>query len=573
MAISAQQYQDYLKSKGSSKVVPGALGNASASGIKQPVTGVSASTAAAGSGTKAMGGVPQSTPAAGSQQSHQAWINNSASGMGGMDTYTAKQNERYAQAMQSNNTDEISKLIADSQRVGYGLSYDAVKNTAPVQPMGGIPQDYVTAPRTSDQLNQHAQDQTAIDRAALLNAINTQIGNVKNNAEYSNQLVQDNRVLEDFFANQRVNPFSGGADYRQAMTARGRSIDDSSRAATLENTLGSLQQEITNFDKLTPERQRSIYNELLQLERQFGLNVGQLTGNYGGGRTLAGSQQDWGQQMDLTDRLGYLPNGNGVSAGNNSAAMNQLSALAGTQTLAGRQMDLASKESNWNAYMDMVNQTGNLGSGPKSNWQNLVNSAGSGQNTLSGNDQQFSQGVTMAQLTGYLPDGTRTSAQQQQELSNLWMVAQQTGTIPNELADLYGLQRGSRTQDAIAQAAQIGISQQNANTSSFSASNSAGNAAFGRLMEIWQNTGTAPAGLEGYGVSAGMPYAGGSGSKSAGNTISAQESANNYSLLLDDLAGGTASKAQARQLLQANGSYLTDADYKKLNDYINDNLD
>ena len=110
----------------------------------------------------------------------------------------------------------------------------------------------------------------------------------------------------------------------------------------------------------------------------------------------------------------------------------------------------------------------------------------------------------MAQLTGFLPDGTPTSAQQQQDLSNLWMVAQQTGTIPNQLADLYGLQRGSRTQDAIAQAAQIGISQQNANTSSFSASNSAGNAAFGRLMDIWQATGSAPPGIPG--VQAGTPY-------------------------------------------------------------------
>lgn len=189
----------------------------------------------------------------------------------------------------------------------------------------------------------------------------------------------------------------------------------------------------------------------------------------------------------------------------NSARSNMGS--SGIRTLGGQAQDSANKAANWGAYMDVVGQTGNLGQGPQSNWGNLISQAGTGQNTLAGDDNQFSQGVTMAQLTGFLPDGTPTSAQQQQELSNLWMVAQQTGTIPNQLADLYGLQRGSRTQDAIAQAAQIGISQQNANTSAFSASNSAGNAAFGRLMDIWQATGSAPAGIPG--VQPGTPYSGG----------------------------------------------------------------
>ncbi|WP_214629985.1 hypothetical protein [Paenibacillus agaridevorans] len=364
-------------------------------------SGVSAAKASSGAGTQTTGSVPQSTPAAGSQASHQAWINNAASGQGGMDAYTARQNERYGQAIQSNDTDLINKLIADSQRVGYGLSYDAVKNTpAQTQTMGSIPQDYVTSVQSSSQLNQYAQDQTAMERAALLNAINTQIANVKNNAEYSNQLVQDNRVLEDFFANQRVNPFSGGADYRQAMTARGRSIDDSSRAATLENTLGSLQQEITNFDKLTPERQRAIYNELLQLERNFGLNVGQLTGTYGGQRTLAGAQQDWGQQMDLanlTGNINSLGNGSSVYGGNNSLGLQTLAGLAGTRTLAGQQMDLANKGFNMDQYWNLVDRTQNLGSGPKSNMQTLIDSAGTGQNTFAANQQAWENEFTKNQ--------------------------------------------------------------------------------------------------------------------------------------------------------------------------------
>lgn len=413
-------------------------------------SGVSAAKASTGAGTQTTGSVPQSTPVAGSQASHQAWINNAASGQGGMDAYTARQNERYAQAMQSNNTDEISKLIADSQRVGYGLSYDAVKNTpAPVQPMGGMPQnDPVYNTQTGSQLNQYAQDQTALDRAALLNSSNTLMNSLKNNAEYSNKLIQDNRVLEDFFANQRTNPFSGGADYRAAMTARGRSIDDSARGSELSNRLNAISTELADFDRLTPERQRAIYNELLQLERNFAINQAGVTGNYGGQRTLAGSAQDWGQQMDLTDRLGYFPNAGSASGGNNSAALNSLSSLAGARTMDGQRLDQDIKQSNWNAYMDMVNQTGNLGQGPQSNWGNLVGQAGSGQNTLTGDQQQFNQGVTMAELTGYLPNGQQTSREQQTQLENLWNVAKQTGRIPDTLADIYGLQRGSSTLDA-----------------------------------------------------------------------------------------------------------------------------
>lgn len=77
-----------------------------------------------------------------------------------------------------------------------------------------------------------------------------------------------------------------------------------------------------------------------------------------------------------------------------------------------------------------------------------------------------------------MPDGTRTTAEQQRQLTNLWTVAEQLGTIPNELADLYGIARGTQTQSAKQLAAQItndvrglDISQQNADTSRYSAEN------------------------------------------------------------------------------------------------------
>lgn len=117
-----------------------------------------------------------------------------------------------------------------------------------------------------------------------------------------------------------------------------------------------------------------------------------------------------------------------------------------------------------------------------------------GQPTMALQNQQFNQGVTleqlgmqqqaqdlqsiqvMAALTGKLPDGTPTTAEQQRQLENLWSIADQTGRIPDALADLYGIQRGTST----LQAKQVAIAQQNANTSAFSAQTSRMNTNLGQ---------------------------------------------------------------------------------------------
>lgn len=143
-----------------------------------------------------------------------------------------------------------------------------------------------------------------------------------------------------------------------------------------------------------------------------------------------------------------------------------------------------------------------------------INTSPSGVRTLAGQQQdiaaqesQFNQGITNAQLTGVMPDGkTKTTAEQQRELTNLWTIADQTGTIPDTLASMYGLPNGTQTLAAKQFAQQLAISQQNADTSSFSTKNSANNANFSQLMDVWQATGQAPAGLESLGVSQGQQY-------------------------------------------------------------------
>ena len=99
-----------------------------------------------------------------------------------------------------------------------------------------------------------------------------------------------------------------------------------------------------------------------------------------------------------------------------------------------------------------------------------------GQPTLALQNQQFSQNlaqqqfdfnraVTLAQLTGFLPDGTPTNAYQQQVLENEWRVAENTGRITPYLARLYGIPEGTPT----LQAKQLAIQQQQANTAWYNA--------------------------------------------------------------------------------------------------------
>jgi hypothetical protein len=119
----------------------------------------------------------------------------------------------------------------------------------------------------------------------------------------------------------------------------------------------------------------------------------------------------------------------------------------------------------------------------------------------------------MAQLTGKLPNGQKTSAQQQLELTNLWKVAEQTGKIPDALATLYGLPKGTQTQAAKEFALgyqlderQTAASELNAQTSADSAASSKNNAEFDNLMSVWANSGKAPDGLQAWGIEPGEPY-------------------------------------------------------------------
>lgn len=115
--------------------------------------------------------------------------------------------------------------------------------------------------------------------------------------------------------------------------------------------------------------------------------------------------------------------------------------------------------------------------------QGLRTLAGQAQD-LNKQESQFNQGITTAQLTGTMPDGTKTTTEQQRQLTNLWTVADQTGTIPSELAKLYNLPEGTQTLAAKQFAQQLAISQQNADTSAGGLALSRDNAAWDQQTAI-----------------------------------------------------------------------------------------
>lgn len=117
--------------------------------------------------------------------------------------------------------------------------------------------------------------------------------------------------------------------------------------------------------------------------------------------------------------------------------------------------------------------------------------------------------------------------------------------------------------DYALQQQQIDISAMNANTSRAGNNASIANNQFGQLMDVWKANGTAPAGLEGFGIQAGTPYSTGAAAK-AQDALTAESYATSYldkSVNRDDDGNITNLDAVKAQILQ---SGLPDSEIAKL---------
>jgi hypothetical protein len=189
--------------------------------------------------------------------------------------------------------------------------------------------------------------------------------------------------------------------------------------------------------------QQGVYDNRFNNANQYALNKGELTGNF------RDPQADQLINKILQDKQAY-----GAATTPEERARITQDATTNRNLLAAMGIDPASFGAN------------------RTFEQAQSGLSGAGVQTLSAKDQKFNQEVTTAQLTGKMPDGTPTTAEQQRLLQNEWAVADQTGKITPTLAEMYGIPAGTPTRAAKEFAAQLAVSQQNANTSAFSAQTS-----------------------------------------------------------------------------------------------------
>lgn len=397
-------------------------------------------------------------------------------------------------------TAAMVKGMNAAQLESYISGQGRANNPAPTTPnqmddygqMNG--QNYPTTTMPTRDYRALAQAQYDQELSALLTGAKNQETELNRRFDYANGITQDNRLLQDasFYRNNAPTAWDGSTGYRGAQNDRNRSTEDHYSKEALTDATAAAYGQANNFRDQAGNYLTTAANKLQDSDRQFSLQEGSLTGNYNGGRTLAGQAQDYNQGADQRN-FNYKSGQDNIQ---NNAQYG--GTFNGNKTVQQQQQE----------WQNRFNYGQAIGQFPN------------GQQTLNAQNQTFNQGVTMAQLTGYLPNGQATSDQQKLNLQNLWMAAEQTGVIPDTLANLYGLPKGTQTQSALQFAQkldidrqQLSISQQNANTSQYSAQNSTFNNQFGQLMDIWKASGVAPAGIPG--VQQGTQYSTGAAAKAA----------------------------------------------------------
>jgi hypothetical protein len=174
---------------------------------------------------------------------------------------------------------------------------------------------------TNAQIQAEAQARIDKQRAAITGATNAANAARKNVFDYTNQLTGDSRTLENGAFNETHNPFTGQTGYAQANLQRNRGIQDTANNNNYQADITANNQKLTDFETLAPGQQQQILDDLTKQERDYGLQVGSLTGQFNGGQTLAAKTADQNYQLGLSGLSGHLPSSAG--GGQTQQAQNQ----------------------------------------------------------------------------------------------------------------------------------------------------------------------------------------------------------------------------------------------------------
>jgi hypothetical protein len=382
----------------------------------------------------------------------------------------------------------------------------APATAAPTQPPIPVRSDAEIAAYVKQQIDASLGiTQSAADQAIAQGqtAANQQLGAIKTQYDQNQANVKENRTLENSTFNETNDPFSGLTKRNMSLRDFARERTDREASQGLATSQGNVNQNLTDLQNSINAKQKALVdaspaeaaklnqslqndrNQLqlqlrtadradLQLQQQAAQNDFTRQSDTFKNNLAASGQQLQQQQLNQAqsnaDR-NFNYNSSQDTITNNRNATNDAANFTGNYTSPQTQSILKQMAANSAAYATASPQEqarlhqANLDLGKQAG---LTDTTGNGDyagntstRTMAGQTLDLNNAKDMAVLTGKMPDGTPTNAAQQQQLQNQWIVAEQTGIIPDSLADFYGLPHGMQTQAAKNQAAQIAISSRN----------------------------------------------------------------------------------------------------------------
>jgi hypothetical protein len=170
------------------------------------------------------------------------------------------------------------------------------------------------------------------------------------------QITQDNRTLENAYTDRTLSPFSGKTSFDKGMIGRERSLVDESKSNNLSAQKSNIDSLLADYQNATADEQVRIADELQRADRQYNLDLAQVTGTINGQKTASQSnadrnfnqnqqQIDYAQNPNNPNNYGQtLSNAlNELKLGNYSTEQKQQATLFEQQVAAGKMSNEAAE--------------------------------------------------------------------------------------------------------------------------------------------------------------------------------------------------------------------------------------
>jgi hypothetical protein len=410
----------------------------------------------------------------------------------------------------------LNNMGVDNQRIGYNNGYVTVDGQNIFRPGAS------------------ANGTTYVNQA-MLNSATGQI----------NQLNNQNKLLQQVVNPQpTVNPYD--SQITQALSNINQPVVANPYDNQISDVLAQLTQRINNptpYDPYTSAEYAAQQAAAQRGAQQSTRAAQESMGASGFGRSTNLADRAQGIQNDANEymQLQVIPQLVAANQAQQQQGLSNLSSLV--SALYGQQgvMDTRSQNDRSNQYNvleALMNQQGVTDTRNQNQFSNASQAlqylADQQQNTITNDRNSRNDNLNAANIVSQL---TGRAVTPQTDWSGLYrqannpktpLTADQQNTQFNQQFDKAKFDEDTRRYglDYALQQQQNQISEQNANTSRMGTASSIDNSNFNQLLDVWQATGTAPAGLEGYGVAQGTAYT--TGAAKAAEAVTAESYATSY---------------------------------------------